>query len=178
MFIDIVLAAVLVSAIFKGYSKGLIFAVLSFLALFVGLAAGLKLSATVAGWLQKNTSIGTNWLPFLSFALVMFGTVLLIRFVAKFLEKATQFAMLGWVNKIGGIALFVLLYVSILSIVFFYMIQMGLLSTEQIATSKTYPYFKNWGEKAIAIFNVLVPVFKDVFNDLQNFFQNKAAVIS
>lgn len=175
MFIDIVLAAVLVSAIFKGYSKGLVFAVLSFVALFVGLAAALKLSATVAIWLQKNTSIGTNWLPFLSFALVMFATVLLVRFIAKSLEKATEFALLGWVNKVGGIALFVLLYVSILSIVFFYMIQMGLLSKEQIIASKTYPYFKNWGQNAISIFNGLIPVFKDVFNDLQAFFEAKVA---
>lgn len=178
MFIDIVLAAVLVSAIFKGYSKGLIFAILSFVALFVGLAAALKLSATVALWLQKNTSIGTNWLPFLSFALVMFATVMLIRLVAKSLEKATSFAMLGWVNKLGGVVLFVLLYVSILSIVFFYAIQMGLLSKEQVIASKTYPYFKNWGENAINIFNVLIPVFKDVFNDLQQFFQSKAVAVA
>lgn len=175
MFIDLLLAAVLVSAIFKGYSKGLIFAVLSFVALFVGLAAALKLSATVALWLQKNTSIGTNWLPFLSFAVVMFGTVLLIRVIAQSLEKVTQFAMLGWVNKIGGIALFVLLYVSILSIVFFYIIQMGLLSKEQVLASKTYPYFQNWGQKAIGVFNVLVPMFKNVFNDLQAFFATKVA---
>jgi membrane protein required for colicin V production len=173
MFIDTLLLIVLISAIFKGYSKGLIVAIFSFVAIFIGLAAALKLSATVAAWLEKNTGIGTNWLPFISFALTMVGVVFLVRFLAIMLQKSIEFAMMGWINKLAGVTLYVVLYVSILSIVLFYVIKMNLLTQQQVQASVTYNYFKNWGQVAIDVFSVVLPFLKSVFSTLENFFQTK-----
>lgn len=177
MFIDILLLIAIVTAVLKGYSKGLIVALFSFVAIFIGLAAALKLSATVAQWLKTNTSIGTHWLPFISFAVVMIAVIFLVRMLANFIEKTVEFAMLGWINKLGGIALYTLLYVSVLSIVLFYMIQMNLLNKTQVSGSVTYPYFEHWGQKAIGFFNSAIPIFKNVFQQLQDFFQTKAQSI-
>lgn len=173
MFIDTLLLIILVTAVFKGYSKGLIVAVFSFVAIFIGLAAALKLSASVAAWLEKNTGIGTNWLPFISFAITMVGVIFLVRFLAKILQKSIEFAMMGWINKLVGVTLYVVLYVSILSIVLFYIIKMGILKNEQVVASITYPYFKNWGQIAIDIFSMLLPFLKSVFATLENFFETK-----
>ena len=173
MFIDTLLLIVLVTAVFKGYTKGLIVAVFSFIAIFIGLAAALKLSATVASWLHENTGISTNWLPFISFAVTMVGVVFLVRFLATMLQKSIEFAMMGWINKLAGITLYVVLYVSILSIVLFYMVKMNLINQTQVQASVTYTYFKNWGHVAIDVFGVLLPFLKSVFGTLENFFQTK-----
>ena len=68
--IDIIFAIIIIIACIKGYQKGLIIAVFSIIAFIIGLAAALKLSAVVAGWLNGQANISAKWLPFISFALV------------------------------------------------------------------------------------------------------------
>ena len=109
MIIDIIIAIALIIAVIKGYQQGLIVAVFSVLAFIVGLAAAIKLSAVAAGYIGKTVKISDQWLPVISFAVVFFIVVLLIRWGAKLIQKTIQFAMLGWVNRLGGILLFVVL---------------------------------------------------------------------
>ena len=118
--IDIIFAILTVIAIFKGYRKGLIIAIFSIVAFIVGLAAALKLSATVAAYLQNSISISGKWLPFLSFAMVFGLVAVLVGMGGKLIEKTFEMALLGWANRIGGILLFVILYTIIFSIFLFY----------------------------------------------------------
>ncbi len=106
MIIDIVFFILMVWAIYKGYSRGLIVALFSVLALIIGLAAAIKLSAVVAIYIKNNVSIATQWLPILSFALVFILLVILVRVGAGLIEKTVKMAMLGWANRIGGIILY------------------------------------------------------------------------
>src|SRR3954467_3587340 len=103
MIIDIITLVLLVLAIFKGIRNGLVLAIFSFLAFIIGLAAAMKLSAVVAGYLGTNTSISQRWLPVLAFAIVFFIVVFLVRLGAKAIEGALKLVMLGWLNKLGGI---------------------------------------------------------------------------
>lgn len=172
MFIDILFLFIIIAAVIKGYSKGLIVAVFSFAAVIIGLAAALKLSSLVAVWLQKSTSISGYWLPFLSFALVMIGVVFLVKLGAKFVEKTVQFVMMGWVNKLGGIALYAALYISVLSVVLFYFNKMNLIKPETFVASKSYWFIQPWATKVIAAFGKIIPMFKDVFQQLEAFFES------
>ena len=88
MLVDIIYLVLIVAAIFKGYSRGLIVAVFSIIALIVGLAAALKLSAVVSSYLGEATSISAKWLPFISFAVVFIAVIFLIRMLAKIIESA------------------------------------------------------------------------------------------
>jgi membrane protein required for colicin V production len=178
MFIDIVFAIMLVMACIKGYSKGLIIALFSVLAFIVGLAAAMKLSTVAADYLKSNLNIGAQWLPFLSFILVFLAVVLLVRWGAKLIEKTVSFAMLGWVNKIGGIALYVALYTIILSIILFYAQKINLVNAETIASSKTYGFIQPWGPKAIDGLGVVLPWFKNMFGELQQFFDGVKTKVS
>ena len=67
MWIDVVFLLLLVMAVFRGLRHGLIIAVVSALAFLIGLAAAIKLSATVAGYLKNNMHMSTRWLPVLAF---------------------------------------------------------------------------------------------------------------
>ena len=172
MFIDILFLFIIIAAVIKGYSKGLIVAVFSFAAVIIGLAAALKLSSLVAVWLQKSTSISGYWLPFLSFALVMIGVIFLVKMGAKFVEKTVQFVMMGWVNKLGGIMLYAALYTSLLSVVLFFFDKMSLIKPETFTASKSYWFIQPWATKVIAAFGKIIPMFKDVFEQLETFFEN------
>ena len=170
--IDIIYAILIVIAIFKGYKKGLIIAIFSIVAFIVGLAAALKLSATVAAYLQNSVSISGKWLPFLSFAMVFGLVTVLVGMGGKLIEKTFEMALLGWANRIGGILLFAILYTIIFSIFLFYAEKIHLFEEATIQSSKVFPFIKPWGPKVINAFGTILPIFKDMFTQLSNYFES------
>ena len=174
MLIDIAYLIILVLATFKGYRKGFIVAVFSFTAIFVGLAAALKLSATVAVWLQKSTHIAERLLPVLAFAIVLIGVAFVARLAASAIEKIVNIAMLGFVNKIGGVFLYALLYTLIFSIILFFATRISLLKHQVIEASYVYPFIEPLGPKSINAFSQILPYFKNMFQQLENFFNTAA----
>lgn len=172
MLIDVIALGLLALSVFKGFRKGFIVAVFSFLAFIVGLAAALKLSAAVAQYIGGNVNISQRWLPVIAFLVVFFIVVLLVRLGAKMLEGVVQVAMLGWLNRLGGIIFYILIYFFIFSILLFYAQQLHLLKPETTEASVTYPYIQPIGPKIMNILGAVIPVFKDMFNQLLQFFQN------
>ncbi len=170
MFIDICLLAILGLAVFKGLTRGLVMAVCSFLAIIVGLAAAVKTSSLVARWLSGTIEVQASWLPFLAFALVMIAVMLLARIAGKLVETTLHLSMMGWANRLGGILLFGCIYVTIFSVVLFYLESQHLLKRETIAASISYPYIYFWGPEALQLFGNLLPVFKGMFSELSQFF--------
>jgi membrane protein required for colicin V production len=170
MIIDIILLTLLIFAVFKGLRNGFVIAVFSFLAIIIGLAAAMKLSVWVADWLKDSTSISAAWLPFIAFALVMLGVVLLVRLGALAIHSALKMAMLGWLNKLAGILLYAVIFITVYSILLFYADQIHLLKTETFADSQSYRFIKPWGPKAIDLFASVIPWFKGMFEELSAFF--------
>lgn len=174
MFIDIIGLILLVWASFKGLRNGFVVAVFSFLAFIIGLAAALKLSAIAAEYLSSNTNIGQRWLPFIAFATVFLIVVLLVRIGAKAIEGVLRVAMLGWLNKLGGILLYILLYLFIFSILLFYAEQLHLIKKGTLSSSKLYPYIAPLAPKIINALGYILPFFKNIFAQLQDFFEGVA----
>ena len=138
MLIDLAVALLMALAVFKGLSRGFIIAVFSFLAFFVGLAAAVKLSAVAAAYLGRTIDVSARWLPAIAFFLVFFIVVLLVRLGAKALEGMARLAMLGCVNRVGGILFYMVLYLMICSAVLFYATQLQLIKPEAAKVSVTY----------------------------------------
>jgi membrane protein required for colicin V production len=174
MFIDIIVLGLLVLAIFKGFTKGLVVAVFSFLAFIVGLAAALKLSAFVAGYLGENINVAQRWLPVIAFLLVFFVVVLLVRIGAKAVEGALKLAMLGWLNRLGGIIFYALLYLFIISIILFYASQLHLIGEKTIKESISYSWLQTMAPSIMEAGGRIFPFLKNMFDDLSNFFGNVA----
>lgn len=171
MTIDIIFAILILMAVIKGYQKGFIVAVISVIALVVGLAAAVKFSAFVADWMKDSVQVSTKWLPVLSFALVFLLVVLLVRLGAKFIEKMSKLAMMGWLNKLAGIVLYALLYTLVFSVILFYADKIGLLSKEATVSSRTADIIRPLGPRAIEGLGTIVPIFKNMFHDLEAFFE-------
>ena len=171
MILDVIYIVLLVMALVKGYSKGLVLAVFSIVAFVVGLAAALKLSAVVASWLGDTTSISAKWLPVVSFLLVFIVVVIIIRTAGKVLESTVEWAFLGWVNKLGGILLYAVAYTIVYSVFLFYAEKLQLFSTSTITSSVCYPYIEPLAPSIMNGIGTVIPWFKDMFAELGAFFE-------
>lgn len=170
MLIDIIAFVLLLLAAFKGLRKGFIVALFSFLAFFIGLAAALKLSAATAAYIGSNVSVSQRWLPFIAFLLVFLLVVLLVRLGAKLLQGLVQTMMLGWLNRLGGLVLYVLIYFFIYSILLFYATQLNLIKPATVQSSTTYNWIEPYAPKLINVLGTIVPFFKNMFAELLHFF--------
>jgi len=174
MIIDIIFLLLIAVAVIKGISRGFIVAVFSFLAIIIGIAAAMKLSYIVGNWLQNSFNTGKAWLPVLSFLIVFAGVVILVRWLANLIQAAMNMTMLGWLNKLGGIILYVLLFISVYSVMLFYLTKINLIRSETISASRTYPFIEPFGPRVVNAVGSIIPVFKNLFKQLSDFFGNTA----
>ncbi|ANH82835.1 colicin V production protein [Niabella ginsenosidivorans] len=172
MILDLIFGILLCLAVFKGYRKGLIVGVFSYLAFIIGLAAAMKLSTVVAGKIGAIVKISDKWLPVIAFAVVLIGVILLVRWLAKLIQLTFEKVMLGWVNRLGGILFFVMLYLAGYSIFLFYMNQLNLLPETVRSKSATFEFTQLFGKRAIDFVGALIPAFKGMFGQLEQFFEN------
>ncbi len=174
MTIDIIFCVLMLIAVFKGLQRGLIVAVFSVIACVVGLAAAIKLSAVAASHLKADMQIHSKWLPILSFILVFVAVVFIVRWIANLLQTAVGLAFMGWLNKLGGAILYAALFTAVYSVVLFYGSRSHIISSSVIASSYTYKFIAPWGPAVINEIGKIVPVFRDMFSELERFFANIA----
>ena len=170
MIIDIIFAVLMVFALIHGFRRGLIVAVFSLVAIIIGLAAALKLSTVVADHLGNAVKISNRWLPFISFIIVFVIVVILIRMGARFIQRITETVMLGWVNRLGGVIFYAAIYTTVFSVLLFFATQIKLIRPATLQASVTYSFIQPWGPKAIDMIGVVVPFFRNMFADLEQFF--------
>jgi len=178
MIIDIIFVILIVLALIQGYRRGFIVAVFSLVSIIVGLAAAIKLSAVVASRLGHEVKVSDKWLPVISFAIVFIVAVLLIRLGARAIQKLTEAMMLGWANRLGGILLYAVIYVMIFSVLLFYANQVKIIKPDTIKASVTYSFIQPWGPTAINGFASAIPLFRDMFTQLEGFFSRIPEKIS
>ena len=171
MVIDVAFFVLMIMAVFKGFTKGFIVGIFSFIGFLIGLAAALKLSAIVAHHFETSSGIAIKWLPVISFTLVFIIVVILVNIGARILKKAVSLVMLGWLDKLGGIILYILIYTIIFSVILFFGIKTNLIKPETIASSTVYNYVSPWGPKVIDSIGKIIPAFKDLFLQLEKFFE-------
>jgi membrane protein required for colicin V production len=86
MFIDVIFLILISFACFQGMKKGLVRSLLSFVAIFIGLAFAMKLSTVVADYLSKAGLENKIWLPFISFIIVIAIIFIGIQWLGKIQE--------------------------------------------------------------------------------------------
>lgn len=170
MVIDVLFIVFLLLAVFRGLRHGFIIAIVSLVAWIIGIAAAIKLSVVVAGYGKSHMHLPPRWLPVLAFLLVFIVVVLGLHAIAKLIEKAVDLAMMGWLNKVMGVLLYAFLYITTLSVLLFYAVQIHSISAQTLSASVTYPYISPWGRVTIDEFGKFVPWFKGMFTQLEDFF--------
>jgi membrane protein required for colicin V production len=105
----------------KGYKKGFIIELFTFLALFVGLYAGIHFSELIAKKLVSIFEWEVDTASSLSFLITFLAVGAMVYFAGKTIEQLVKISMLSPLNKIGGIlfSLFKIVYILSFSILLF-----------------------------------------------------------
>jgi len=170
MLIDLVFLILILLAVFKGLRNGLILAVFSLIGFIVGMALAVKLSTVATGYIGAAVNISERWLPLVAFILVFVAVVILVRLGASALQGVVEIAMLGWLNRLGGVVFYALLYIFVFSLILFYLTQVHFIKPATEAASVTYQYIEPLGPKVINGLSAVVPLFKNMFTELEAFF--------
>lgn len=171
MVLDVFVLVCLAIAIVKGYRKGLLIALFSFVAIVVGAAAALQLSGKAAHYLAPAVPALHQWIPLIAFLLVFLAVVILVKLIAKLLEETLKWSMLGWVNKLGGILFYSLLYLMLISIGLFYADKMGVISAPAKAETISYPLLHPFAPVIMNNLGKIIPIFSDLFGQIEKGFE-------
>ena len=80
-------------------------------------------------------------------------------------------AMLGWLDSLGGMILYIVIYTIIFSVFLFYAEKLMFIIPEaNCKIPKHIPIYRPWGPEVINNFGKIIPLFKDMFAQLEDFF--------
>ena len=102
--LDIILLICFLPGIIRGLSKGFLEQALSLGGIFLSVWAAFKFSTLVCGWLKPYLSLSETTLSVVAFALILVAVCLAVLIVAKLLTKVLEMSMLGWLDKVLGLA--------------------------------------------------------------------------
>lgn len=100
--IDIIIIIPLLWGIWQGFSKGLILAVASLVALLLGIWGAIKFSSFTAGVLAENLDLHSEYNSMIAFSVTFIIIVVGIHLLAFALDKLFKAVALGLVMKISG----------------------------------------------------------------------------
>lgn len=175
MVLDVIFLLVIIAAFYSGFKQGIIYAVLSFLGIFIGVIAALNFSTFAGIWLVQNFNLPEVVVPVLSFVVVLVVVILAIKTVAFIAKKILQTISLNFVNKISGGVLYAVLASFVFSVLFSFIDQYGFLTETLKAESQVYPYVANFGPIIFKTVSDLIPVFNDIYEDTNELFKNAAS---
>ncbi|KAF2514577.1 CvpA family protein [Flavobacterium foetidum] len=115
-FFDIIVAALLAFSLYKGIKNGLFVEVASFISLLLGIYIAIKFSSFMTEMISKHVSWNPVNIQITAFILTFILVVIGVYLLAKMLTGIADFAMLGWLNSLGGGFFRVLKTILILSI--------------------------------------------------------------
>ncbi|MFK7785810.1 MAG: CvpA family protein [Crocinitomicaceae bacterium] len=103
--LDILILIPIAFGIWRGFKKGFIIELFTFLALFIGLYAGIHFSDGVAGFLQEQFSSDSEYLPTISFTITFLLVGAMVYFAGIAIEKAIKAVSLSLPNRLMGAVL-------------------------------------------------------------------------
>jgi membrane protein required for colicin V production len=101
--IDLLIIAPLVYAGYKGFKRGFIIEVFTFLALIVGIYAGIHFSDYCAAFLKNKLFWNSTYLPVVSFSITFLLVGAMIYFAGKTIEQMIKVVHLTPLNKFFGV---------------------------------------------------------------------------
>ncbi|MDY7395944.1 CvpA family protein [Aureibaculum sp. 2210JD6-5] len=145
--LDIILAALLLFGLVRGFMKGFIVEIAGLAALALGLYGAIHFSHFASGYIENNVSWNEKQVQIASFAVTFLVIIIAISLAGKLLTKVADIAALGIFNKIlGGLfgAAKIGLILSVVLVVFSKLNRtVPFLSDEQMAESQLYEPVKN-----------------------------------
>jgi membrane protein required for colicin V production len=101
-FIDMFIMVLLVYAVFRGITRGLVLQLASLAALIAGIFLALKFSGLTARFLIKYWAVDYEYLYMVSLAITFALVFIMINILGNLLDKLVETAHLSFINKLAG----------------------------------------------------------------------------
>jgi membrane protein required for colicin V production len=101
-YIDLFVIVILVYAVFRGITRGLIHQVASLAALIIGGYLALKFSGVVSRWLSRYLTFSFEYIYILALAATFTLVFIGLKLLGEFLDKVVKTAQLSLINKLLG----------------------------------------------------------------------------
>lgn len=118
-YIDGFVILALAYSFYKGFSKGFVTVIASFIALILGVIGAMYFSDMVAEVLKNKTDMDEQYISIAAFSLTFMGIIFGVHLIAKIVNQAVKMVALGPLNKIMGGVFSILKTAIILSVVFY-----------------------------------------------------------
>ncbi len=118
-YIDGFVLLALAYSFYKGFSKGFVIVIASFVALILGVVGAMYFSDMVAEVLKAKTEMDEQYISITAFTLTFMGIIFGVHLIAKVVNQAVKIVALGPLNKIMGGTFSALKTIVILSVVFY-----------------------------------------------------------
>lgn len=118
-YIDGFVLIALAYSFYKGFSRGFVIVLASFVALILGVIGAIYFSDIVAEMLKTKTDIDEEYISISAFAITFMGIIFGVHLVAKIVNQAVKMVALAPLNKVMGGVFSMLKTVIMLSVVFY-----------------------------------------------------------
>jgi membrane protein required for colicin V production len=115
-WLDMILGALLVFAVYRGFKNGVFVEVASIAALVLGVWIAVKFSGLTEAWLSEELKWDTNNLELIAFIITFILVVVLVHITAKLADKFFKAIALGFLTRLSGVVVGLLKMGFILSI--------------------------------------------------------------
>ena len=158
-WVDIILIVVLLLATFIGLWRGIIAIVLPLVGLIVGVFLAGQYYGTVGGWLPIDNPEYAKWA---AYAIIIVGTFIVAIILAYILRRLIRWVLLGWVDRLGGAVLGLVLGGLLCAAALAASVKFGL-GTEVIEGSGIARLFLDWFPAVLALLPEEFDVVRDFF---------------
>lgn len=169
--LDFIFLIPLAFFIIKGYQRGIIIELVSVIALIFAIVGCMKLTYIFIGSFQ-GSGTKSEWFPLLAYLFVFILIYLVIYFFGKLLEKFIKTANLNFINRLAGVLLGVFKAVFLFSLLIWLLNMVDIFPESVKTKSITYRYLKPVAPVLIDYVSSMIPVFKDIINQVEAFFDN------
>ncbi|MCF0164867.1 MAG: CvpA family protein [Bacteroidales bacterium] len=142
--IDIIILCCFLPAIFLGLKNGLVKQIVSLLVIFLGITLSLRFSGKVSEWIIPYITVSDKWIKVISFTIIFIAVALLLNIIGQLIEKVVKITLLGWVNRLLGMAFAFAWTLLILCTIAYFIDTLNtsveIISNDKLESSIFFPY--------------------------------------
>ncbi|HMO37766.1 MAG TPA: CvpA family protein [Saprospiraceae bacterium] len=154
---------------FLGFYRGIIKTVFTILSYVFGLLAAFKLSPAMTRFLESVSGIDNPFMYVAGFLVAFFGTMLLIRFLAKAISQGMETANVNIVNQMAGGAFLAAVMTLVYSLLLWFGVRANIVKDEHTRNSLTYSMLEKYPENVWTVMGKLKPTLMEFWDHSVDF---------
>jgi membrane protein required for colicin V production len=138
-WVDIIILIVLAIGLFKGFGNGFVRGLFGLAAVVLGIMFAAGNYEQVAEVLLSRLAISEQWQSILAFLIIFVVTLILVNVVGKIISKALKLSALGWLDRLVGGVLGLIMSCLFIGMILMLLVMAGLHTNPGVARSTVAP---------------------------------------